>query len=79
MSTLTARRLWTAGGGLVAWMIGLVLVVNTDTVRVMIESVGLNGDTGFRFQVLIGTVLLVGGLSVTLWAATRLANDSRVM
>ncbi len=76
VSTLTARRLWTAGGGLVAWMIGLVLVVSTDTVLVMIESVGLNGDTGFRFQGLIGTVLLVGGLSVTVWAATRLANDS---
>ena len=60
-------------------MIGLVLVVNTDTVRVMIESLGLKGDTGFRFQGLIGTVLLVGGLSVTVWAATRLANDSRVM
>ena len=68
-----------AGGGLVAWMIGLVLVVNTDTVLVMIESLGLNGDTGFRFQGLIGTVLLVGGLSVTVWAATRLANDTRVM
>ena len=79
MSTLTARRLWMAGGGLVAWMIGLVLVVNTDTVLVMIESLGLNGDTGFRFQGLIGTVLLVGGLSVTVWAATRLANDTRVM
>jgi O-antigen ligase len=26
---------------------------------------------------LIGTVLIVGGLSVTVWAATRLANDSR--
>ena len=40
-------------------MIGLVLVVNTvgrdaegvyDTVLVMIESLGLKGDTGFRFQ-----------------------------
>ncbi len=79
VSTLTARRLWMAGGGLVAWMIGLVLVVNTDTVLVMIESLGLKGDTGFRFQGLIGTVLLVGGLSVTVWAATRLARDSRVM
>ncbi len=86
MSTLTVRRLWMAGGGLVAGMIGLVLVVDTvgrdaegvyDTVLVMIESLGLKGDTGFRFQGLIGTVLLVGGLSVTVWAATRLANDSR--
>ena len=77
MSTLTARRLWIAGGGLVAWMIGLVLVVNTDPVLVMIESLGLKGDTGFRFQGLIGTVLIVGGLSVAAWAATRLANDSR--
>jgi len=86
VSTLTARRLWIAGGGLVAGMIGLVLVVNTvgrdaegiyDTVLVMIESLGLKGDTGFRFQGLIGTVLIVGGLSVTVWAATRLANDSR--
>ncbi len=85
MSTLTARRLWIAGGGLVAGMIGLVLVVNTvgrdaegvyDTVLVMIESLGLKGDTGFQFQGLIGTVLLVGGLSVAAWAATRLANDS---
>ncbi len=82
VSTLTARRLWIAGGGLVAWMIGLVLVVNTvgrDTVLVMIESLGLKGDTGFRFQGLIGTVLLVGGLSVTVWAATQAANDSRDM
>ncbi len=86
VSTLTARRLWIAGGGLVAGMIGLVLVVNAvgrdaegvyDTVLVMIESLGLIGDTGFRFQGLIGTVLIVGGLSVTVWAATRLANDSR--
>ena len=86
VSTLTVRRLWIAGGGLAAGMIGLVLVVNTvgkdtegvyDTVLVMIESLGLRGDTGFRFQGLIGTVLLVGGLSVTVWAATRLANDSR--
>ena len=85
MSTLTARRLWIAGGGLVAGMIGLVLVVNTvgrdaegvyDTVLVMIESVGLKGDTGFRFQGLIGTVLIVGGLSITAWVATRVANDS---
>ncbi len=85
VSTLTARRLWIAGGGLVAGMIGLVLVVNTvgrdaegvyDTVLVMIESLGLKGDTGFRFQGLIGTVLIVGGLSATVWAATRLANDS---
>ncbi len=88
VSTLTARRLWMAGGGLVAGMIGLVWVVDTvgrdaegvyDTVLVMIESVGLKGDTGFRFQGLMGTVLLVGGLSVTVWAATRLASDSRVM
>ena len=86
VSTLTARRLWMVGGGLVVGMIGLVLVVNVvgrdaegvyDTVLVMIESLGLKGDTGFRFQGLIGTVLLVGGLSVTVWAATRLANDSR--
>ncbi len=86
VSTLTARRLWIAGGGLVAGMIGLILVVNAvgrdaegiyDTVVVMIESVGLNGDTGFRFQGLIGTVLIVGGISVTVWAATRIANDSR--
>ena len=85
VSTLTARRLWIAGGGLVAGMIGLVLVVNTvgrdaegvyDTVLVMIESLGLKGDTGFRFQGLIGTVLIIGGLFVTVWAATRLANDS---
>ncbi len=88
MSTLTVRRLWIAGGGLVAGMIGLVLVVDTvgrdaegvyDTVLVMIESLGLKGDTGFRFQGLIGTVLLVGGLSVTVWAATQAANDSRDM
>ena len=88
VSTLTARRLWIAGGGLVAGMIGLVLVMNTvgrdaegvyDTVLVMIESLGLKGDTGFRFQGLIGTVLLVGGLSVTVWAATQAANDSRDM
>jgi len=86
VSTLTVRRLWMAGGGLVLGMIGLVLVVNAvgrdaegiyDTVVVMIESLGLKGDTGFRFQGLIGTVLVVGGLSVTVWAATRLANDSR--
>ncbi len=86
VSTLTVRRLWIAGGGLVAGMIGLVLVVDTvgrdaegvyDTVLVVIESLGLKGDTGFRFQGLIGTVLIVGGLSVTVWAATRLANDSR--
>ena len=85
MSTLTVRRLWIAGGGLVAGMIGLVLVVDTvgrdaegvyDTVLVMIESLGLKGDTDFRFQGLIGTVLLVGGLSVTVWAATRLTSDS---
>ena len=85
VNTLTVRRLWMAGGGLVAGMIGLVLVVNAvgrdaegvyDTVLVMIESLGLKGDTGFRFQGLIGTVLVVGGLSVTAWAATRLANDS---
>ena len=59
VSTLTARRLWMVGGGLVVGMIGLVLVVNVvgrdaegvyDTVLVMIESVGLIGDTGFRFQ-----------------------------
>ncbi len=88
VNTLTVRRLWMAGGGLVAGMIGLILVVNAvgrdaegvyDTVLVMIESLGLKGDTGFRFQGLIGTVLLVGGLSVTVWAATRLANDSRVI
>ena len=86
VSTLTVRRLWMAGGGLVVGMIGLVLVVNAvgrdaegvyDTVLVMIESLGLKGDTGFRFQGLIGTVLIVGGLSVAAWAATRLANDSR--
>ncbi len=85
VSTLTVRRLWMAGGGLVAGMIGLIVVVNAvgrdaegvyDTVLVMIESLGLKGDNGFRFQGLIGTVLVVGGLSVTAWAATRLANDS---
>ncbi len=86
VSTLTVRRLWMAGGGLVAGMIGLIMVVNAvgrdaegvyDTVVVMIESLGLTGEIGFRFQGLIGTVLVVGGLSVTVWAATRLANDSR--
>ncbi len=86
VSTLTVRRLWIAGGGLVAGMIGLIMVVNAvgrdaegvyDTVLVMIESLGLTGDTGFRFQGLIGTVLIIGGLSVTVWAATRVANDSR--
>jgi len=85
MSTLVVRRLWMAGGGLVVGMVGLILVVNAvgrdaegvyDTVLVMIESLGLKGDTGFRFQGLIGTVLLVGGLSITAWVATRLANDS---
>ena len=85
MNTLTVRRLWMAGGGLVAGMIGLIVVVNAvgrdaegvyDTVLVMIESVGLKGDTGFRFQGLIGTVLIVGGLSITAWVATRVANDS---
>jgi len=85
MNTLTVRRLWMAGGGLVAGMIGLIVVVNAvgrdaegvyDTVLMIIESLGLKGDTGFRFQGLIGTVLVVGGLSVTAWAATRLANDS---
>ncbi len=74
-----------AGGGLVAGMIGLIVVVNAvgrdaegvyDTVLMIIESLGLKGDTGFRFQGLIGTVLVVGGLVVTAWAATRLANDS---
>ncbi len=85
VSTLVVRRLWMAGGGLVVGMVGLILVVNVvgrdaegvyDTVLVMIESLGLKGDTGFRFQGLIGTVLIVGGLSVTAWVATRLANDS---
>ena len=85
VSTLTVRRLWMAGGGLVAGMIGLIVVVNAvgrdaegvyDTVLVMIESLGLKGDTGFRFQGLIGTVLIVGGLSATAWVTTRLANDS---
>ena len=85
VSTLVVRRLWMAGGGLVVGMVGLILVVNAvgrdaegvyDTVLVMIESLGLKGDTGFRFQGLIGTVLIVGGLSVTAWVATRLANDS---
>ena len=47
VSTLSVRRLWIAGCGLVAGMIGLVLVVNTvgrdaegvyDTVLVMIEA-----------------------------------------
>ena len=85
MNTLTVRRLWMAGGGLVAGMIGLIVVVNAvgrdaegvyDTVLMIIESLGLKGDTGFRFQGLIGTVLVVGGLVVTAWAATRLANDS---
>ena len=59
VSTLAVRRLWMAGSGLVVGMIGLVLVVNVvgrdaegvyDTVLVTIESVGLIGDTGFRFQ-----------------------------
>ncbi len=85
VSTLTVRRLWMAGAGLVVGMIGLILVVNAvgrdaegvyDTVLVMIESLGLKVDIGFRFQGLIGTVLIVGGLSATVWAATRLANDS---
>ena len=85
VNTLVVRRLWMAGGGLVVGMVGLILVVNAvgrdtegvyDTVLVMIESLGLKGDTGFRFQGLIGTVLIVGGLSVTAWVATRLANDS---
>ncbi len=86
VSTLTVRRLWMAGGGLVAGMIGLVLVVNAvgrdaegvyDTVRVMIDSLGLKGDTGFRFQGLIGTVLVVGGVSVTVWGAAQAANAAR--
>ena len=86
MSTLVARRLWMAGGGLVAGMIGLVLVVNAvgrdaegvyDTVVVMIERLGLKSDTGFRFQELIGTVLVVGGVSVTVWGATQAANAAR--
>ena len=85
VSTLVVRRLWMAGGGLVVGIVGLILVVNAvgrdpegvyDTVLVMIETLGLKGDTGFRFQGLIGTVLIVGGLSVTAWVATRLANDS---
>ena len=40
----------------------------------MIESLGLKSDTGFRFQKLIGTVLVVGGVSVTVWGATQAAN-----
>jgi hypothetical protein len=75
-----------AGGGLIVGMIGLILVVNAvgrdtegvyDTVLVMIESVGLTGDSGFRLQGLIGTVLFVGGLSVTVWGATQAANAVR--
>ena len=75
-----------AGAGLVVRMIGLVLVVNAvdwdaegvyDTVVVMIESLGLKGDTGFRFQGLIGTELIIGGLSVTVWGATQAANAAR--
>ncbi len=86
VSTLTVRRLWMAGGGLVVGMIGLVWVVNAvgrdaegvyDTVVVIIESLGLKGDTGFRFQGLIGTVLIVGGVSVTVWGATQAANAAR--
>ncbi len=48
-----------------------------DTVVVMIESLGLKSDTGFRFQKLIGTVLVVGGVSVTVWGATQAANAAR--
>jgi hypothetical protein len=75
-----------AGGGLVAGIIGFILVVNAvrrdtegvyDTVLVMIESLGLTGDTGFRLQGLIGTLLLVGGLSVAAWGATQAANAVR--
>jgi hypothetical protein len=72
-----------AGGGLVAAMIGLMLVVSAvgrdiegvyDTVLVIVESLGLTGDTGFRVQGLVGTVLFVGGLSITVWGATQAAN-----
>ncbi len=86
MSMQTVRRLWMAGGGLVAGMIGLILVANAvgrdvegvyDTALVMIESLGLKGETGFRLQGLIGTVLFVGGLSVTVWGATLAANAVR--
>ena len=86
MSTLTVRPRWLAGGGLVAGIIGLILVVNAvgrdtegvyDTVLVMIESVGLTGDAGFRLQGLVGTVLFVGGLSITVWGATQAANAVR--
>ena len=71
---------------MVVGIIGLILVVNAvgrdidgvyDTVLVMIESLGLTGDTGFRFQGLVGTVLFVGGLSITVWGATQAANTVR--
>jgi hypothetical protein len=75
-----------AGGGLVVGIVGLILAVNAvgrdidgvyDTVVAMMESLGLTGDTGFRFQGLVGTVLFVGGLSVTVWGATQAANIVR--
>ena len=86
VSALTVRRLWVAGGGLVALIAGLILVVDAvgrdtegvyDTVRLMIESLGLTGDTGFRLQGLIGTVLFVAGLFVVVWGTTQAANAVR--
>ena len=86
MSALRVRRLWVAGAGFVALTVGLVLALDVvgretegvyDTVRVLIESLGLTGDTGFRLQGLIGTVLFVVGLVAMVWGTTQAVNAAR--